>query len=608
MFAMDLSKYLLLFLCSFTGSLILTPAVKVLAARFGKVSEVREDRWHKKPTPLLGGVAIWASWLITTTFFIPNFNYKLPILLSATAIFALGLIDDIVKLNPQIKLVGQIIIASFLTLSGIIIEIIPYPVISIPFTILWLVAITNSFNLLDNMDGLSAGIAVIAATSLGIFLIQSGNHSAALLAFILAGASLGFLIYNFNPAKIFMGDCGSMFLGFLLSSIAIIGTWREASNLIATMVIPLLVLGIPIFDTTFVTLTRKLRGRAISQGGKDHISHRLVALGLSERQVVLSLYGFSILFALLALYFSINPFIIMVISVLSAIGLYLLGIFLGDERVYSKSNREIEVIIAKRQYRKSGIALSRRRIAEIIMDLILISVAYFSAYLIRFEGHLLHPNLTFFVNTLPWVVIVKVTTLYYFGAYQSIWRYVGIRDMMAIVKGATLSTLIIMVGIVMTVRFQEYSRAVFIVDWLLTVVMIGGSRLALRSLKEYLIDYRKGDGKRIVIIGAGDAGELILREIRNNHDINFNVVGFIDDDPAKQRYRIHGVSVVGNTENLAEIKNKYVVESAIIAIPSASKETMDRIINKCKNASLNIRTIPTMKSVMEGMVVIPEVS
>ncbi|MBI5748323.1 MAG: hypothetical protein HZA00_04295 [Nitrospinae bacterium] len=608
MFAMDISKYLLLFLCSFTGSLIFTPVIKIVSEKLGKVSEVREDRWHKKPTALLGGIAIWASWLIVTTFFIPQFNYKLPILLSATAIFILGLIDDIVKLNPQVKLVGQIIIASSLTLSGIVIEIIPYPVISIPFTILWLVGITNSFNLLDNMDGLSAGIAAIASASLGIFLVQSGNYSVAPLAFILTGASLGFLIYNFNPAKIFMGDCGSMFLGFLLSSTAIIGTWREASNLIATMVVPLLVLGIPIFDTTFVTLTRKLRGKAISDGGKDHISHRLVALGLSERQVVLSLYGFSILFALLALYFSINPFVIMTVAVLSAIGLYLFGIFLGDEKMYSSSNKEIEVIIAKRQYRKSGINLSRRRIAEIIMDLILISVAYFSAYLLRFEGRLINPNLIFFVNTLPWVVIVKLIVFYYFGVYQSIWRYVGIRDMTAIVKGATLSTLIIMVGIVMTARFKDYSRAVFIADWLLTIVMIGGSRLALRSLKEYLIDHRKSDGRRIVIIGAGDAGELILREIRNNNDINFNVVGFIDDDPAKQRYRIHGVSVLGSTDNLKEIKQKHNIEDAIIAIPSASRETMDMIIDKCNNANLDIKTIPTMKSVMGEMAVRPEVS
>ena len=604
----EISRYLLVLVASFTGSLILTPLVKVLSSKFGKVAEVREDRWHKKPTALLGGIAIWASWVIVATFFIPQFNYKLPILLSATAIFILGLIDDIVKLNPQVKLVGQIIIASSLTLSGIVIEIIPYPVISIPFTILWLVGITNSFNLLDNMDGLSAGIAAIASASLGIFLVQSGNYNIAMLAFILTGASLGFLVYNFNPAKIFMGDCGSMFLGFLLSSTAIIGTWREASNLIATMVVPLLVLGIPIFDTTFVTLTRKLRGKAISEGGKDHISHRLVALGLSEKRVVLSLYGFSILFALLALYFSINPFVIMTVSVLSAIGLYLFGIFLGDEKVYSKSNKEIEVIIAKRQYRKSGITLSRRRIAEIIMDLILISVAYFSAYLLRFEGRLINPNLTFFVNTLPWVVIVKFIVFYYFGIYQSIWRYVGIRDMTAIVKGATLSTLIIMVGIVMTVRFNDYSRAVFIADWLLTVVMIGGSRLALRSLKEYLIDHRKNDGRRIVIIGAGDAGELILREIRNNNDINFNVVGFIDDDPAKQKYRIHGIPVLGKTDNLSEIKQKYLIEDTIIAIPSASRETMDRIINKCKSASLNVRTIPTMKSVMEGIDIKPAIS
>ncbi|MBI3599944.1 MAG: hypothetical protein HY097_04810 [Nitrospinae bacterium] len=596
---MAISRYLLVFLAAFISSLILTPFVKVLAARFGKVAEVRGDRWHKMPTPLLGGIAIWASWLIVVVLFTPAFQYKLPILLGATAIFILGLIDDIVTLNPQIKLVGQIIIASLLIASGVIIEIIPYPVVSIPLTILWLVGITNSFNLLDNMDGLSAGIAAIVSLSFGIFSIQYGDTGIALSAFILAGASIGFLVYNFNPAKIFMGDCGSMFLGFTLASLTILKTWREASNLIATLIVPLLILGIPIFDTTFVTLTRKLRGTPISQGGRDHISHRLAALGLSERQVVLVMYGFSILFASSALYFSINPFIIMVVATLSAVGLYLIGIFLGDEKVYSKGDNGIEVIIAKRQYRKSEIPLSRRRIAEMIMDLLLISAAYFSAYLIRFEGRLINPNMVFFMKTLPWVVIVKFITFYYFGIYQSIWRYVGIRDMMAVIKGVTLSSLIIMSGIVIAVRFQEYSRAVFIIDWMLTIGMIGGSRLAIRVLKEYMSDYRKDDGKRVVIIGAGDAGELVLREIRNNHEINFNVVGFIDDDPVKQKYKIHGIPVLGKTEDLSAIKQKYLIEDAIIAIPSASQEIMNRIINKCKNADLEVRTLPAIKGFME---------
>ncbi len=596
---MAISKYLLVFLVALISSLILTPFVKILAARFGKVADVRGDRWHKKPTPLLGGIAIWASWLIIAVLFTPDFQHKLPFILGATAIFILGLIDDIVTLNPQIKLVGQIIIASLLIASGVIIEIIPYPVISIPLTILWLVGITNSFNLLDNMDGLSAGIAAIVSLSFGIFSIQSGDIGAAMSAFTLAGAAVGFLVYNFNPAKIFMGDCGSMFLGFTLASLTILKTWREASNLVATLIVPLLILGIPIFDTTFVTLTRKLRGTPISQGGRDHISHRLVALGLSERQVVLVLYGFSIIFASSALYFSINPFIMMVVAALSAVGLYIFGTFLGDEKAYLKKGGEMEVIIAKRQYRKSEIPLSRRRIAEMIMDLILISAAYFSAYLIRFEGKMINPNMTFFINTLPWVVIVKFTSFYYFGIYQSLWRYVGIRDMMAVIKGATLSGLIIMTGIVMTVRFQEYSRAVFMIDWMLTIGMIGGSRLAIRILKEYMADYQKDDGKRVVIIGAGDAGELVLREIRNNHKINFNVVGFIDDDPLKQKYRIHGIPVLGKTENLSEIKQKYIVEDAIIAIPSASQEAMNRIVNKCKNAGLEIRTLPAIKGFME---------
>lgn len=212
---------------------------------------------------------------------------------------------------------------------------------------------------------------------------------------------------------------------------------------------------------------------------------------------------------------------------------------------------------------------------------------------------MINPNMVFFINTLPWVVIVKFITFYYFGIYQSLWRYVGIRDMIAVIKGATLSSLIIMTGIVMTVRFQEYSRAVFMIDWMLTIGMIGGSRLAIRVLKEYMTDYRKNNGKRAVIIGAGDGGELVLREIRNNHEIDFNVVGFIDDDPLKQKYRIHGIPVLGKMENLLEIKEKYLIEDAIVAIPSASQETMNRIINRCKNADLKVRTLPAIKGFME---------
>ncbi|MFB3072360.1 MAG: hypothetical protein ACE1ZU_02565, partial [bacterium] len=457
------------------------------------------------------------------------------------------------------------------------------------------VALTNAFNLLDNMDGLACGVAAIASGVLLIFSLQAGDYTVAALSAALGGAALGFLYFNFNPASIFMGDCGSMILGFSLACFSVLGTWQHATNLVVSMTVPILVLGIPIFDTAFVAVTRKLRGAPISKGGRDHISHHLVRLGLSERRAVLTLYAASILIGAATLFSTFNPLFMIVVAGLVGIGLFIVGLFLEEtKRKKGLVDAAPTAVFGQpRSQRAKPVILSRRRLAEILIDVVLITMAYFSAYLVRFEGQFGQFYFQQFVWTLPWLMMIKLTTFYYMGLYQSVWRYVSVRDMLDIVKGVLLSSFVILSFVVLLSRFEGFSRSVFLIDTVFTLILIGGSRGLLRVLREYLENYRK-EGRRVFIVGAGDAGELVLREIRSNKEMDYQVVGFIDDDPKKLSVRIHGVPVLGSSEQLKSLASENGVEEALVAIPSAREDQLLRIGSRCREAGLTFSVFPAL--------------
>ena len=295
-------RTLLAVAASFCLALILTPLVRALARRYDFVAAPKSDRWHKKPTAMLGGVAIWLSVLVTTLIFSPEIRYGKLILLTSTFLFVVGLIDDVIHTKPYQKLIGQILGSAFVVYYGLTLPWTGSVIVNMALAIFWLIGITNAINLLDNMDGLASGIAVIAAGFLALSFVNSGQFTEALVLLIFAAALLGFLVYNSHPASIFMGDCGSMFVGFFLASSALMNvSGGRSRSFLPVLAVPILVLFIPIFDTTFVTVLRKLSGRAASQGGRDHTSHRLVALGMSERHAVWMLYGFAALSGLLAI-------------------------------------------------------------------------------------------------------------------------------------------------------------------------------------------------------------------------------------------------------------------------------------------------------------------
>ena len=583
--------YVIAFVCALILSLFLTPLIIKAAYKFNFMARPNQLRWHKNTTALLGGVGIYLAFLIPVLLFARIDKAVIGLLTGSSLVFLIGLVDDIFHIKPQLKLIGQIFVSCVILAFGISFEIIPIRWIVIPLTIFWIVGITNAFNLLDNMDGLSCGIAFISCAFLFAYSLLSGMHVVALLSVILAGASLGFLRYNFYPARIFMGDCGSQFLGMTIATVAIIGTARHVSHLVVTLAVPILILGVPIFDTTFVTFMRKLKGQPLSQGGKDHTSHRLVLLGLSERKTVLLLYLLSILFGLIALlYAKIDIIIVSILAVLVIIILFLFGIFLGESKVFT--DKEVENLIKDRTRKEKTILnvlfLHKRRIAEVIIDLFLICISYYTSYLLRFEGKVSGANFSLLTRSLPWLIVARLGCFYYFGLYQGIWRYIGIKDLVAIFKAVSASSILIILFLTFFYRFRDYSRVVFIIDWMLMLFLATGVRILIRVLRESFISLKPGE-KKILIFGAGDAGEMVLREVRHNKRLNCHPVGFLDDDRKKVGRKIHGVPILGTRDKLARLVKEKGVEEVIIAIPSAKPEALEALFQECRRCGVKYR-------------------
>ncbi len=283
---------------SFFLTLILIPFMMRLALRIGALDKPHSRKIHSKPIPLLGGVAIYVAFVVAV---LTRWDYSEAlkgVLLGSSIIFIMGLIDDFGHIPAIIRLFGQIIAAAILVDHGIVIKSIPNFYLSAFVTILAVVGLTNALNFLDNMDGLAAGIAAIVSLSFFIIAYQTKQIWLGYLTISLVGSTVAFLIYNFKPAKIFMGDAGSTFLGFTLASFAIMGEWSYYRPVAVT--IPVLILGVLIFDTTLITVLRIKDGKVknlkqwIEHADTDHFSHRLVRLGMSERGAVLFVYLCSI--------------------------------------------------------------------------------------------------------------------------------------------------------------------------------------------------------------------------------------------------------------------------------------------------------------------------
>ena len=319
--------YIIIFFVSFIAALTLTPLVRYLAIRRRILDQPDDRKIHSFPVPLLGGIPVFIGVILASSVGIIWSELALTrtiagLIISSSIIVGLGIVDDRKGMSPVVKLSGQIMAAGIMVFCGCKVALIPNDAFSILISLFWIVGLTNALNLLDNMDGITGGISLIASCVFFVISVLHHDITPAIISLALAGASLGYLRYNFPPASIFLGDAGSMLIGFLLATLGLMVSNGQSSSI--GLAIPLLIMAYPIFDTTLVTVTRIADGRKISMGGKDHSTHRIRTLIDSDRQTTFTVYAMNIILAggalLLSLYLNVISTLIALTITMVALG------------------------------------------------------------------------------------------------------------------------------------------------------------------------------------------------------------------------------------------------------------------------------------------------
>jgi UDP-GlcNAc:undecaprenyl-phosphate/decaprenyl-phosphate GlcNAc-1-phosphate transferase len=557
------------------------------------VADPSGERWHTRATPMFGGVGIFLGLLAGTGAAVAvgatdATSELLGILAGCTILFVAGFVDDVYALKPIVKLAAQFAAAGVVLASGLTVEIVGNDLLATALGLVWLVGITNAFNLLDNMDGLAASLAAVSCAVFALAaLAQDSGELALVVALALGGACLGFLPFNLRPgrsATVFMGDSGSQVLGFGLASLALASSWTTAGATLTSLVLPLLVLAIPILDTTLVTVRRTIERRPVTQGGTDHSSHRLVYYGLTEQQAVGALTLLAALLGGTALAYIVlaNPRITAVGVLVSFVVLVQFASFLADLQERSRSEDPGPPPALWRAFLSNP-----RRLVEVLVDFTIICVSFLASYFLVVEGGGTNTQRALFLATLPILLGVRYVFFVLFGIYRRIWRFASARDLFAIVAAVTLSVPVT-IGIVRAIRpFEDFPLQIFVVDALLCMTVVAGSRLALRTLPGLSTD--RAAQKRVLIAGAGRSGRALARELSETPDAR--VVGFVDDNPSLRRRRIHGVTVHGGLDDVARLLDELQVDEVLVTVPGAASNRLEALVASCTDADVGCRFV-----------------
>ena len=563
-----------------------------LAARLGAAP--REDRWHERTTPVLGGIGIFAGiltgfWVAVAVGAAPASRELVAILGGCAILFVAGLLDDLFSLGPIPKLAAQIAAALLVIFNGLTISgLISNDFLAGVVALIWLVGMTNAFNLLDNMDGLAATLAAIAAVFFAIDALEvHKSHGVLALSLALALACAGFLPFNLRYGKsaaVFMGDSGSQVLGFLLAALGLTASWKVAGTTVATLLLPILILAVPILDTTLVTVVRLLDGRPVYQGGRDHTSHRLVYHGLSEKRAVVLLAVISAALGTTSLFYSVldNAWVTLIGVLLTFALLVQFASVLSDvERSPG--------LVDDRGWLRTFVA-NPRRLVESLVDFALITASFALAYSLRLQGSGVSYQRHIFAVSIAVVVAARYLAFIPFGLYRGVWRYAGARDAASIVAAVVVSEVVAYLILDATQTWGPFPRSVFIIDALICTVLIGASRFWERAFVRGVSSLTgRAERHRTLIVGAGRGGRSLLRELRETP--GEQVVGFVDDDPRLSRRRLQGVPVLGDTSEIEQILSKARPDTVLVTIPDAPRERLGLVVDACALAQLPCRFV-----------------
>ncbi|MBV8598545.1 MAG: NAD-binding protein, partial [Actinobacteria bacterium] len=545
------------------------------------------DRWHEQPTPLLGGIGIFAGfsaglWIAAAAGAFDPTRQLVGIYCGIALLFVAGLVDDVYHLRPLVKLALQFAAGGIVLATGTNVQIVHNHIVAGAIALIWLVGLTNAFNLLDNMDGLAATLAGIAFLFFAID-AMTVHPNDGVLAYATAGAvaCLGFLPFNLRPGRkalLFMGDSGSQLLGFALAGLGLSSSWKVAGTTVATLLLPILVLAVPILDTTLVTVARLLEGRPVSQGGLDHSSHRLVRLGLSEKHAVGLLAAIATLIGGTSLTYNVldEQRFTLAGVVLTFVLLVQFASFLADV--------ERRPLPGEAPGLLQTFAVHWRRLVEVVVDFGLITLSFVVAFVVQFgwPGTINQRHMA--TITLPILLVTRYLAFIPFGLYRSIWRYAGLRDVFGVASAIIVSELVTVAFMSSTQQLEDFSRSIFIVDGLVCTAVIAGSRAVERGVVVGLKRMQDRTARRALIVGAGRTGRSLMRELRET--AGERVVGFVDDNPRLRRRRVHGVPVLGTTAELPRLLQRTSPDIVLVTIPNASRDRLDAVVDACADAGV----------------------
>lgn len=564
--------------CSVLG----TALMRYLAGRYSWVVLPRADRWHKQPTALHGGVGFFpafllgAAWLVarndslqwSSSISLVGISEETRLILALLSgsflMFLFGLWDDLKQCRPATKLVFQLIAASLFISAGGVFPLTGIYMLDVLVTYFWFIGITNAVNMLDNMDGLASGVVILAGGTLIVLAMEvmpsNGKPTFTIaLGLVFVTVLLGFWFFNRPPASIFMGDSGSLFIGYGLAGLAVpsslngfmgINTGEMSLGPLFALLIPATVLAVPIFDTTLVTITRKWRALKASEGGRDHSSHRLVGLGLSEKKTVWLLYSFAAFGGAMAVIMQRFSQQSLPLMGLFVIVLILSGVYLGHVKVQKADPGRMPPawtpLVTELLY--------KRRAAEVLLDTVLIVICFYGAYLLRFDGVLPSPTEQAVMVALPLIVPSCLTVYFLAGVYRGQWRLISVSDVPSYAFGVFGGAALSLAVVTFITRFPDgHSRSAYIIFGLLAFVAVVGSRLSFRLLDSVFAHNRSDAGhngrKLVLIYGAARAGKILHDEITSNPELKgYSVIGFIDNDHDLNGRRLCGIPVRNELE------------------------------------------------------------
>jgi UDP-GlcNAc:undecaprenyl-phosphate/decaprenyl-phosphate GlcNAc-1-phosphate transferase len=541
------------------------PLAKAASFRFGILANPSWDRPHLTPTALLGGLAVIAGLVVTIGLVgilsgLPH--HSIPWLAGfAVTMCVVGLIDDIVDLRPRTKFMLELAAICLVVWSGTRLDFFPYEPLNVALTIFWLATATNAFNLIDGVDGLAAGVGILAALSIAVVAGLHQHTGTMLVSLALAGSLAGFMIFNFPPASVFMGDEGALAIGLVLGVLSIQGSRFGDGSLPARVAMPLLALMVPLLDTVTVTVTRLATGNPISKRGLDHSHHRLSRMGLSSSTAAGILIGLQFIAGVCAIALSLVPgYDAVLLLPFMALFFALVALFLMDRSFDVEAPGKIEDLppIAR-------VILSfgyKRRFVELILDVALVAAAYFGAVLLRFDFNLDITQVSQMLAGLPCIVAIGCGAFFVTGVYRGIWRYTGLAEGVRFMVAAMLAGLAVKLASSFLPIYL--GRAATLMFVLLLFNLLVATRWSFH-LFQRIGRSLAHSAKRFVIVGADARGAAAVQHLHSTTGGGMELLGVVDDDSFKHGKLFHGYPVLGAVNQLYEIMARTPFDEIVIA-------------------------------------------